>query len=1085
MDDKKDAPHRDYSVDEILAETHIMRDRSNPGPREPAAPAKETPGNIPAVGRSDSLADSAEIARRARELLRAETGQTENPEPVTEMTPEPNGGKPAKQRRSLFGRKKKRIPEFNEEDDLYYGLQLKPLEEYRKEYEKSLQLSQSDTPAEKPESRGGSSFPYLFGGESQQTDADLKKTFDRVHEERQKRLEKIMRNAGLDPNEILPPEAPKSSAGPQRASGSQPALSSRPAAGTHTADGPQPGPQSVPTPELPPQPPAVLPGPEREPQEMPLPQEPAGPEQPPVIFTQAPKQTPEPKNEPDWDFPTEETPQNSEEPEPAEPETPEPQTVQKTVCEADEQPPVPMKEPLPTPPTAKEELPKREPREEPHGPKRPEYRAAAHLPLHVVNLEGLGAALAEEATEYAVPETPVLPIPFPKQEKKPEPEPEAEPVPQPEPESEPELEIQEEIPAVSIQQDAEPVYEEEESAPDTPPEPIPIPVSTKAAPYEPKKHFRLFGSEEAENDPDEIPEGEEEELDDYTSPTDAPSVLHELIANVNTMLLRCAVTGIISLLLILLSVVYEYPAFLTPDLHSVLTPQFYLIVSGVFLIVSALFSVTGIWNGIKGLFLFQANSDSASALAVLACLVQNIVLLVLGLPDGLHLYTALAAAALFLNAAGKLSMSRRILHNFRFVSAPGAKYAVRIFDDYNTSLRLAENCVIGEPRIACQTEASFLKHFLRLSYLPDPADHLCQVLAPIGFLLSVALCGVCAYMSRDAVTAVSVLAASCCVCVPFANMLGVNLPLARLSRVASRCGGMISGWPAVEHFSETNAVLMDAADLFPRGTVILNGIRTFAGQRIDDAIIDAAALTCTVGGPLSDLFDQIIKSRRDLLPKIERCVYRDEKGIIGMVSGRKTIVGSRELMKEEGIEPPSRDYEDRYLRGGKRIVYLASDDTLVAMFIVSYRSDRRRALELRRMESNGISLIVRTSDPNITPLFLSECFGIDPNGVRILPEELGKVYTGLRGGEPDGADALMATKGRAAAMTRLLTACVRQRGNISAAAALLAAGAALGFALVAFLSLYSGLRQLSTAALLVFEAFWAAAVILVPHIRRP
>lgn len=1055
MDDKKDAPRRDYSVDEILAEAHIMRDRpAVPEPREPAASAEDAPearavqggGEVPS-GKT-APADDAEIARHVREVLSAETGVAEPPEPpVHGGAPEPEK---RKKHRSLFGRRK-RIPEFSEEEDLYYGLQLKPLEEYRREYEKSLQLGRdrSETPAESPESHGGSSFPYLFGGEAPEANDELKKTFERVHEERQKRLEKIMLHAGLDPDEILPQDLPGHAPEPERASG------------------PQPSPQSVPGPELPPQPPAVLPGPEREPQEMPLPEEPAPSEQPPVIFSETAKKIPEPKKEPVWNFPPEETPQDSVEPEPEEPKVPR-QPVQKAVREEDEQPPVPVKEPLPAPPAAKEELPKRAPQGEPSGPKRPEYRAAAHLPLHVVNLDEFEAALAAEAAQYAVPEAPAAPIPFPKPAEKPK-EPE---IPQEE------FVSAEEISSFLPQRPEDPEQEET-------PAPIPLPVSTRAAPYEPKKRFRLFGSEEADNDPDEMLGGEEDELDDYTGPADEPSVLHELVGNVSTMLLRCAVTGIIALLLTLLSVFYEYPAFLTPELHSLLTSQFYLIVSGVFLLVSALFSATGLWNGLKGLFRFQANSDSAAAVAVLACLAQDILLLVLGLPDGLHLYTALAATALFLNAAGKLSMSRRILHNFRFASAPGAKYAVRIFDDYNTSLRLAENCVIGEPRIACQTEASFLRHFLRLSYLPDPADHLCQILAPLGVLLSAVLCGVCSYMSRDAVTAVSVLAASCCVCVPFANMLGVNLPLARLSRIASRCGGMISGWPAVEHFSETNAVLMDASDLFPRGTVILNGIRTFAGQRIDDAIIDAAALTCTVGGPLSDLFDQIIKSRRDLLPKIERCVYRDEKGIIGMVSGRKTVVGSRELMKEEGVEPPSRDYEDRYVRGGKRIVYLASGDVLVAMFIVSYRSERRRALELRRMESNGISLIVHTSDPNITPLFLSECFGIDPNGVRILPEELGKIYTGLRGAEPGDAAALMATRGRAAAMTRLLTACVRQRGNITAAAALLAVGAALGFALVAFLSLYSGLRQLSAAALLLFEAFWAAAVIFVPRIRRP
>ena len=114
-----------------------------------------------------------------------------------------------------------------------------------------------------------------------------------------------------------------------------------------------------------------------------------------------------------------------------------------------------------------------------------------------------------------------------------------------------------------------------------------------------------------------------------------------------------------------------------------------------------------------------------------------------------------------------------------------------------------------------------------------------------------------------------------------------------------------------------------------RRTVILNGIKTFGGQRIDDAIVDATALMCATGGPLSDLFDQIIKSHHDILPKIENLSYEDDKGVVGWVSGRRILVGNRDLMKGYGIEPPSRDYEEKYLLGGKQVVYLASGGDLV------------------------------------------------------------------------------------------------------------------------------------------------------------
>ncbi|QNK39411.1 hypothetical protein [Caproicibacter fermentans] len=1008
MDDNGKTPQKDYSVEEILAEARIIKDReTSPAP----GPARSEPP------------DREEILQGARRALNMEAG-TEK-EPAEE---EPGGDEPEpkrkKRRFSLFGRKKK-DEEFREEDDLYYGLQLKPLEEYRKEYEKTVRSGGER--ANRDET--GSSFPYLFDGSGEEDVPDMAETFERIHRERHERLEKIMRQAGLDPDEILPQEEP--SRGPEV---------------------PAPGPQEpeVPQPERP-RDPAVTPGPQRQPEVRPpvtnpVPQPPGKPE----ITTGG-------RQEPD------EQPAD-----PAEKEDNGP-------AKAEETPPVPVKEPVKQPPQAKEDRRTPPPRTEPDDGQKPQYRACA-VPTHVIKPRSFREILTAEAAAYPLPEPPE-PIPFPKKESGPIPEPEEEPGQKQEPNPEPDF------------------------APDDPEHlgnwPVPGPLIGENPLPEPrageedqppargtKRRFRLFGSEEPEDSSAE-PFGEQEELDDYTDEEDAPSVRRDLLQNVTRLSLRLAVTGIATLILLLVGFLAEHPAVLPPELHTVLDGGAYPVLQLVFLFIAAAFSFPTFWNGLRGLTSFQANSDSAAAVAVLAVLIQTVVLLVLGVPQGIHLYAPLAAAALFLNACGKFSMARRIYSNFRYLCAKEPKYAVRIYGDYNTSLRFAKDCVIGEPRIAYQSKAAFLRNFLRISYTPDPADHVSQVLAPAGFLLSLALCIGCAFLTGNAVSSLTAFTASCCICVPFTNMLCVNLPVSRLSGIARRGGSMVSGWAAIDRFSATNAVMLDAEDLFPRGTVILNGIRTFAGQRIDEAIVDAAALMGTVGGPLSDLFDQIIKSRREILPKIGEPVYEDGRGVTGTVSGRQILIGTRELMRAHGIEPPSRDYEKKYIQSGKRLVYLATEGCLVAMFIINYRSDLRRSQELRRMERNGIGLIVRTSDPNITPRFLAECFGLYEQEITVLPEQLGQIYTDLVSAEPDRADAMIATKGRAFSMLRLLTGCVRQRGNISIAVALQAAAVGLGFALVAFLSLYSGLEQLSLTALSIYEAFWAFAVFLVPRIRRP
>ena len=137
------------------------------------------------------------------------------------------------------------------------------------------------------------------------------------------------------------------------------------------------------------------------------------------------------------------------------------------------------------------------------------------------------------------------------------------------------------------------------------------------------------------------------------------------------------------------------------------------------------------------------------------------------------------------------------------------------------------------------------------------------------------------------------------------------------------------------------------------------------------------------------------------------------------------------------------------------------------------------------MEDNGISLIIRTCDPNVTPRLMAECFGLDEHCIRVLPERLGVVFTKITAEPQERSAALMATKGRPTAMMRMLTACVRQRSNISIAVAMQNVSVILGFALVAFLTCYSGLAQLSTTALLTYELFWVVAILFVPRFRKP
>ena len=591
--------------------------------------------------------------------------------------------------------------------------------------------------------------------------------------------------------------------------------------------------------------------------------------------------------------------------------------------------------------------------------------------------------------------------------------------------------------------------------------------------------------------PDEAPENTEaaensdELIDDYTGPADAKSVAHDLRATMRELTIRMLATGVSTAVLILASLIAEsgFNANNTETAGAV----GYTILSLVLLLVAIGFCAKTILNGLKALFEFRANSDSAAAVACVAVFVQT--LCTLFAPAALsmgkiHLYAGIAAGILFLNTIGKLTMLRRIHSNFRFVSSREQKYAVRVFDDYNTSLKMAGSSVISQPAIAYQQKAGFLKRFLQISYEPDPAETSSQVLAPVGLISSLLLCVVALVITKDTSLAITALAASCCVCVAVMNMLAVNLPVSRLSHRLRRRGAMVSGYEGIKRMSAVNAVLVDSTELFPRGTVVLNGVKPFKQEGLEEAVLAAGTLVQQLGGPLCGVFEQVFSEHEGELPEVEKAVFEAGNGVVGTVDGKEVLIGSRTLLTAHGVEAPEQNVESQYTTGSRQILYIAMGGELYAMFILTYNADRKKKAELQNMEMNGVSLILRSADPNLTPQFISRLFGIDATAVNVIGAGQDGPADHLVNDTADRVDAYAATKGRVESMMSLVSTCIDEKKNISFIVAMQNAAVVIGFVLVAFLTFVAGVEQISAFALVIYELFWVLATVLVPKFRN-
>ena len=108
-------------------------------------------------------------------------------EPEPEPQPETQRGKKKKKKRwGLFGRKK--VPDFDEsEEDIYYGIQLKPIDEYRMD---------GDAPP-----LGEEGYKVLFD-DSKAIDDQVEENFQRLQKERRRRVAEAVQSAGMDEQQV-------------------------------------------------------------------------------------------------------------------------------------------------------------------------------------------------------------------------------------------------------------------------------------------------------------------------------------------------------------------------------------------------------------------------------------------------------------------------------------------------------------------------------------------------------------------------------------------------------------------------------------------------------------------------------------------------------------------------------------------------------------------------------------------------------------------------------------------------------------------------------------------------------------------
>jgi len=555
------------------------------------------------------------------------------------------------------------------------------------------------------------------------------------------------------------------------------------------------------------------------------------------------------------------------------------------------------------------------------------------------------------------------------------------------------------------------------------------------------REFTLGGEEEEENEPED--EYAEEVIDeepipqDFTGYEDTRVMAEELQYKTRSALWTFLSSGLIELILLLLTLLTALAG------ESPIPAVGYLSVHlfGLVLLMGLNYAPVG--RGLSGLFMLRANSDTAPALVGTVALLDVIVRYA-DAQVALPYWAPLAGLLLTFCAAGRYLRTLSLRRNFAFVSYRGDKYAATLIEEENAVREIGRRAAgTGEATVGYFHRTGFLTDYLANAGEDHQGDDWSRWMTPTALGVSVLLSllalltgGVEGFFGW-----MTVFTGLLCVTMPVTH-LAVQLPLNHCGRVMLSRGGFLVGWKAVRQFGQLDALVVDMADLYPDESMLLHGIKTFSGTHIDEAILSAASLVVRSGGPLSMIFRRIIENKEELLSEVESLVYEQGMGLSGWVDGRRVFVGNRRLLQNHGVDVPSADYEARYAKDGRRLVYLSIAGQLSAMFVVSYLPDPEIQDALQDLSRSHVTLLVRSCDPNISTLDLCESFGLDEYYVDVLPAAAGRAYVQLAEQASETMPAVMASNGHILGTAWALSVCrsLRIKSLIALVIQLLGAG---------------------------------------------
>lgn len=658
---------------------------------------------------------------------------------------------------------------------------------------------------------------------------------------------------------------------------------------------------------------------------------------------------------------------------------------------------------------------------------------------------GRQPAPEQESPQEPQPE----PLPTPAPEPVPEPEPAPEPVPEPEPEYEstaPDRVALKDI----MSQTVDAVLEDEDDGVIA----QPVPLSERLASLLARLRRRAAGKkrrpafQDTEQLFDEPEEDEELEPEEPPEPEPLPEDVLRDAKRQCGRLRRGLLVGILpALALVVAAVLQELEKLPSAWLDEALLR---CAVLGGGLLLTAL-ACAAVWR--RAVELLRQGQAGCELCAAIAAMTQ-LLCCVCGMATGSTRATPYAAAGALLILACQWGL---------YLEAETRRSAYHLL-----VLNGAVPYVVSATETGVCRQRGTEEGFYRLMSRPDPARYWQNYAMPLVMAVAAVLSGVVCFSDGNMSDFPWVLTALTTAGAGLSIPLSGVLPMYYLSRRLGRSGCAAAGYAGARAVSRSRRLILTDDDLFPPGTVTLNGYKVFGEERAR-AVSYAASVAKAAGSSLTPLLERQLTAEGGFHLPVEWLNYCEEGGVEANIRGETVLMGSAYFMKKRRVALP----RDMKLSTG---VFLAVDGALTAVFAVKYQPSRNAEWALRTLKRFHITPVLAVRSGNVTPGLIKRKFGVDARPVypdvstRLALAQLAE----QRGEQPYVVvcrEGLMPLVESVAGSRRAVKA-------VRTATILGYIGAAVGVALAYYLTSIGNFALLTPIAMVVYQLLWLLPTLL-------